>query len=73
MTGRACVLRAMYNGADDEELAELALQCGDLPQPESLDRFVRRARSALRADYWQAAAANALSQLFGIGDRQRRL
>lgn len=68
---RAAVLRAMYEGANDEELAEVALQCHDLPQPETLDAFVRRARHDPRR--WRAAAANALSQLFDIDDRSRKL
>lgn len=70
MIGRAAVLRAMYGGADDEELAEVALQCSELPQPESLERFVRRARVD---GHWELAAANALSQLFGIEQRSRRV
>lgn len=70
MTGRACVLRAMYQGADDETLAEIALHCGELPQPESLDRFVRAARVN---GHWDRAVANALSQLFDIDVRSRRL
>lgn len=70
MIGRAAVLRAMYGGADDQELAEVALQCAELPQPESLERFCRVAR---RDGSWHIAAANALSQLFGIEERSRRL
>lgn len=68
---RAAVLRAMYEGADDECIAETALQCRDLPQPESLERFVRIARS--NPAKWKTAANNALCQLFDIGDRSRRL
>lgn len=68
--GRAHVLRAMYGGCDDETLAEVALQCSELAQPESLERFVRRARVD---GHWEVAAANALSQLFGIEERSRRL
>lgn len=68
---RSAVLRAMYEGADDETLAETALRCSELPQPESLERFVRVAR--LRPARWHAAAANALSQLFDIDARSRRL
>lgn len=68
---RATVLRAMYQGADDQTLAELALKSEALPQPETLDRFVRRAR--LEPARWGAAAANALSQLFGIDERSARL
>lgn len=68
---RADVLEAMYRyRADDETLAELALQCSELPQPESLDRFVRAARAT---GSWNAAAGNALLQLFGIDRRSRRL
>lgn len=67
---RAHVLRAMYGGCDDRELAEVALQCSELAQPESLERFVRRARVDGR---WDIAAANALLQLFGIEERSRRL
>lgn len=69
--GRAELLRAMYGGCDDEELAELALLCPALPQPESLERYVRLARVDGR--WWPIAAANALSQLFGIEARSRRL
>jgi hypothetical protein len=68
---RADFLRAMYGGANDAELAECALKCTDLPQPESLDRFVRQAR--LEPSRWHVAASNALSQLFGIEQRSRRL
>lgn len=68
---RACLLRALYGGADDQEIAELALECPELPQPESLDRFIRVARQNPAA--WRTAAANALSQLFDIEERSRQL
>lgn len=65
VNSRTAVLRAMYEGANDEELCEVALQCSALPQPETLAAFVQRARRDPRR--WRAAAANALSQLFDIG------
>lgn len=71
MSARSELLRAMYNGAEDEQIAELALQCPELPQPESLERFVRVARR--NPTQWHTAAANALSQLFDIDERSRRL
>lgn len=70
-SARARLLRAMYGGADDQALTELALRCPDLPQPESLERFARVARRD--PSKWHAAAANALSQLFDIDERSRRL
>lgn len=59
----------MYAGADDQTIAETALACAELPQPESLERFVRAARATGR---WHAAASNALLQLFDIQARSRR-
>lgn len=73
MTPRMYFLRSMYEGVDDQWLAEYALdRCHDqLPQPESLDRFVRAAR--LRPQGWAAAARNAVCQLTGATDRTKRL
>lgn len=67
---RAAVLQVMYRGGNDEMIAEAALLCAELPQPESLDRFVRAARAS---GQWHAAACNALLQLFDIRERSRRL
>lgn len=73
MTAFQWFVRAMYEGADDQWLAEFALdRCRqDLPQPESLDRFVRAAR--LRPGLWGAAATNACCQLVGCDNREKRL
>lgn len=68
---RAAVLRAMYEGADDQEIAEVAIGCDELAQPETLARFIAAAHQDPRR--WRAAAANAMAQLFDIGDRTRKL
>lgn len=59
-------VQSLYEGADDQYLAEYAVDhCWrELPQPESLDRFVRAAR--LQPGLWGAAAANAVHQLLGV-------
>jgi hypothetical protein len=45
---------------DDETFAELVLMARRIPQPESLERFVRMAR---KTGAWDAAAHNAELQL----------
>lgn len=66
-------MRTMYEGAPDEWVARWALSelREQLPQPESLDRFVRAAR--LQPGLWGAAATNAICQLVGCDNRTKRL